>query len=68
MVRNDAANQITLKVAETNPKLVGRGMAMVDPSAIEELGLSTGDIIELAGKRKAMFCSGLASLMIMARG
>ncbi len=53
MVRNDAANQITLKVAETNPKLVGRGMAMVDPSAIEELGLSTGDIIELAGKKKS---------------
>ncbi len=53
MVKNDAANRVTLKVAETNPKLVGRGMAMVDPSVIEGLGLSTGDVIELAGKKRS---------------
>jgi len=53
MVKNDAANRVTLKVAETNPKLVGRGMAMVDPSAMEELGLSTGDVLELTGKKKS---------------
>ncbi|HLG36503.1 MAG TPA: CDC48 family AAA ATPase, partial [Nitrososphaera sp.] len=53
MVKNDAANRVTLKVAETNPKLVGRGMAMVDPNAMEELGLSTGDVLELTGKKKS---------------
>ena len=53
MVKNGTTNQVTLKVAETNPKLVGRGMALVDPKVVEELGLSTGDIIELAGKKKS---------------
>src|SRR5881628_865280 len=53
MVKNGITNQVTLKVAETNPKLVGRGMALVDPKVVEELGLSTGDIIELAGKKKS---------------
>jgi len=53
MVKNGTTNQVTLKVAETNPKLVGRGMALVDPKVVQELGLSTGDIIELAGKKKS---------------
>src|SRR5437773_12433154 len=53
MVKNGTTNQVTLKVAETNTKLVGRGMALVDPKVVEELGLSTGDIIELAGKKKS---------------
>ena len=53
MVKKGTTNQVTLKVAETNPKLVGRGMALVDPKVVEELGLSTGDIIELAGKKKS---------------
>lgn len=45
-------NSITLKVAETNPKLVGRGMALIDPKVMEELELSTGDVIEISGKKK----------------
>ena len=45
-------NQITLKVAETNPRLVGRGMALVDPKVMEELDLSTGDVIEVSGEKK----------------
>src|SRR2546427_752945 len=53
MVKNGTTYQVTLKVAETNPKLVGRGMALVDPKVVQELGLSTGDIIELAGKKKS---------------
>jgi transitional endoplasmic reticulum ATPase len=44
---------VSLRVAETNPKLVGRGMALVDPKVMEELGLSTGDVIEVTGKKKA---------------
>jgi transitional endoplasmic reticulum ATPase len=45
-------NKVTLKVAETNPKFVGRGMALVDPRVMEELRLSTGDVIEVSGKKK----------------
>jgi len=46
-------NQITLKVAETNPKLVGRGMALIDPKIVEDFGLSTGDVIEVSGNNKS---------------
>jgi transitional endoplasmic reticulum ATPase len=54
--------KVTLKVAETNPKLVGRGMALMDPKAMEDLGLSTGDVIELSGKKKtyALLWTGLS--------
>ncbi|HXG05839.1 MAG TPA: CDC48 family AAA ATPase [Nitrososphaera sp.] len=48
--RND---RVTLKVAETYPKFVGRGMALIDPKVMEELGLSTGDVIEVSGKNKS---------------
>jgi transitional endoplasmic reticulum ATPase len=51
-MKNDN-NKITLKVAETNPKFVGRGMALVDPKIMEEMGLSTGDVIEISGRKKS---------------
>jgi transitional endoplasmic reticulum ATPase len=52
---NDNKNdkKVSLKVAETNPKFVGRGMALVDPKVMEEMDLSTGDVIEVAGKKKS---------------
>jgi transitional endoplasmic reticulum ATPase len=46
-------NKVSLKVAETNPKFVGRGMALVDPNVMEEMDLSTGDVIEISGKKKS---------------
>jgi transitional endoplasmic reticulum ATPase len=46
-------DKITLKVAETNPKFVGRGMALVDPKVMDMMGLSTGDVIEISGKKKS---------------
>jgi transitional endoplasmic reticulum ATPase len=46
-------NKITLKVAETNPKFVGKGMALIDPKIMEEMSFSTGDVIEIAGKKKS---------------
>ncbi len=49
---NSNDSQTTLKVSETNPKLVGRGLALVDPKVMEELDLSTGDVIEVAGEKK----------------
>jgi transitional endoplasmic reticulum ATPase len=50
-MKND--NKVVLKVAETNPKFVGRGMALLDPKVMDEMGLTTGDIIELTGKKKS---------------
>ena len=52
MAKN-SENRITLKVAETNPKLVGRGMALIDPKIMAELDLSTGDVIEVSGNNKS---------------
>lgn len=52
-MKNDANNKVTLKVAETNPKFVGRGMALIDPKVMEEMGLSTGDVLEISGKKKS---------------
>ncbi|AIC16426.1 CDC48 family AAA ATPase [Nitrososphaera viennensis] len=49
------ANRITLKVAETNPKFVGRGMALVDPRIMEELNLSAGDVLEINFKGKKSY-------------
>lgn len=49
------ANRITLKVAETNPKFVGRGMALVDPRIMEELSLSAGDVLEISFKGKKSY-------------
>src|SRR5919205_3629947 len=48
-MKND---NLTLRVAETNPKFVGRGIALLDPKVMEELHLSTGDVIEIFGKKK----------------
>jgi transitional endoplasmic reticulum ATPase len=45
--------KLSLKVAETNPKLVGRGMAVLDPEVMEEVGLSAGDVVEVSGKKKS---------------
>jgi transitional endoplasmic reticulum ATPase len=42
-----------VKVAETNPKFVGRGVALVDPKVMEDLNLSTGDVIEIRGRKKS---------------
>src|ERR687892_898674 len=46
---------ILLKVTETNPKFVGKGMALIDPAVVEEMQLTAGDVIEIntsSGKKK----------------
>jgi transitional endoplasmic reticulum ATPase len=53
MKNSNNNNKMSLKVAETNPKFVGRGMALVDPKVMEEMDLSTGDVIEISGKKKS---------------
>jgi transitional endoplasmic reticulum ATPase len=50
---NNNNNKVSLRVAETNSKFVGRGMALVDPKVMEEMDLSTGDVLEISGKKKS---------------
>jgi transitional endoplasmic reticulum ATPase len=52
MVDKIKSDKNILKIAETNPKFVGRGIALVDPKVMEEMQLSTGDIIEITGRKK----------------
>ncbi len=57
-------NQASLRVAETDPKFVGRGIALVDQRIISDLGLKTGDVVEISGNRRkthALLWSGQKS-------
>ena len=48
-----AENQITLKVAEAiSQKDVGQGVARLDPNAMDDLGISERDLIEIVGERR----------------
>jgi len=43
---------VELRVAEALPRDVGRGIARVDAKVMKDLGLQTGDALEIIGKRK----------------
>jgi len=45
-------SSVKLKVAEAEYADVGRGIARIDSQTMEKLGITTGDIIEIEGKRK----------------
>ena len=47
----DKDKQVTLRIAEINPKFVGWGVALLDPKVMDDLYLSTGDVIEFSGKK-----------------
>jgi transitional endoplasmic reticulum ATPase len=62
-ITSDPDSFISLKVTETNPKFVGKGMALIDPKVVEEMKLTTGDVVEITtstGKKKtfALLWSG----------
>lgn len=42
----------TLRVADALQRDVGRGIARIDPKAVQELGLTSGDVVQITGKRK----------------
>ncbi len=46
------SEDVYLRVAEAYHRDVGRGIARVDPEVMAELGLQSGDIIEITGKNK----------------
>lgn len=52
------ADKITLKAAESSGKDVGRGIARLDPTDMEQLGLDVGDTVEIVGKRRTI-CKAL---------
>ncbi len=46
-------NEIELRVSEALTRDVGRGIARVDPDVIEKMDWSTGDVVEIQGRKKA---------------
>ncbi|MHA1550524.1 MAG: CDC48 family AAA ATPase [Candidatus Heimdallarchaeaceae archaeon] len=46
-----AEKEITLRVAEAKQRDVGRGKVRLDSMAMSKIGVSTGDIVEIIGKR-----------------
>lgn len=51
---NDASNTPSkeVKVAEARQQDVGRGIARIDPDIAKDLGIATGDIVEIGSGRK----------------
>src|SRR5437016_7587396 len=45
-------NTLSLKVLEAYTRDVGRGVARIDYDSMDSLGASTGDVIEIKGKRR----------------
>ena len=61
-MKNSQSN--LLKIAETDIRFVGKGLALLDPKVMDETNLELGDVIELKGKRKVSYVrlwSGLPS-------
>jgi transitional endoplasmic reticulum ATPase len=42
----------TLRVADALQRDVGRGIARIDPKVVQDLGLTSGDVVQIIGKRK----------------
>ena len=47
-------NVLTLKVLEAYTRDVGRGVARIDYDSMDALNASTGDVIEIKGKRRTV--------------
>src|SRR5213593_1968043 len=42
----------TMRVADALQRDVGRGIARIDPKVVQDLGLTSGDVVQITGKRK----------------
>ncbi len=56
------SEKLKLKVAEALKKDVGRAYARMDPEDMKKIGVSIGDIVEVAGKRTAV-CKAMPAYM-----
>ncbi len=46
------ANEVVLKVAEARQRDVGRGKIRMDDINMREIGITTGDVVEIRGRQK----------------
>ena len=46
-------SEIILKISEVSQRLVGKGIAVLDPKIVEDNGWETGQILEIVGNRKS---------------
>src|SRR5438552_17199839 len=54
MPHNENSNALSIKVLEAYTRDVGRGVARIDYDAMDALDASTGDVIEIHGKRRTV--------------
>ncbi len=52
MVNGMPEKTATLRVADALQRDVGRGIARIDPKVVQDLGLTSGDVVQITGKRK----------------
>ena len=50
----DNKDTLSLKVLEAYTRDVGRGLARIDYDSMDSLSASTGDVIEIRGKRRTV--------------
>lgn len=48
------SKSVTLKVAEADPKDVGRGIIRLDPADFQKIGVEVGDVVRIKGKRETV--------------
>jgi transitional endoplasmic reticulum ATPase len=46
------SNSLTLRVSEASQRDFGRGIARIDPQAMKKISVQTGDVIQIAGKKR----------------
>jgi transitional endoplasmic reticulum ATPase len=46
------SNSLTLRVSEASQRDSGRGIARIDPQAMKKMSVQTGDVIQIAGKKR----------------
>ncbi|MBA2267986.1 MAG: CDC48 family AAA ATPase [Nitrosopumilus sp.] len=57
-------DEVLLKIAETDIKFVGKGLALLDPKILGDLQLNVGEVLKLKGKKGSTYVklsSGLTS-------
>ncbi|MEM1688021.1 MAG: CDC48 family AAA ATPase [Nanopusillaceae archaeon] len=54
MVENNKTNEIKLRVGEAYQKDVYKGIVRIDPEAMKKLGIISGEIVEIEGKKKTV--------------
>ena len=54
MVEPLGGSSVTLKVFEAYTRDVGRGVARIDYDVMDALGVSTGDVIEIRGRKRTV--------------